>query len=341
MIMNRARRPQRQQGHEHWTLQHLRPWLSLPIWSAEQAAALISGMDPDRQSTGTLEMLDGESFSLPPTVAEQGWEFILTVNKIKNDFLRIANAHEKVRACPISPTEWLALAEKVGMTPDWLTFAKDNDLLPIAAKVEPANPCDVFRAMENLTPEEVSITFVGDKNELGICINDMLEISARNQTKLVALAEFKLLNRTKKILNKQGVMLLGMAQSKRVQLCNNAKSSIMKRLRKIFKEYFGVKLDPFEHYRKSVGWIPRFKITDKRGAADERAKREAENYRTESLEQGEERGIQHTDTSETYQSSAEEYPFDKEKTDKNHSYSNRKEKVINEWLDKNDPKAKV
>ncbi len=341
MVMNSARRPQRQQGHEHWTLKHLRPWLSLSTWSAEEAAALISGMDPHRQSTGTLEMLDGESFSFPPTVTEQGWEFVQTVNTIKNNFLRIANAHEKVRACPISPMEWLALAEEQGMTPDWLTLAKNNGLLPNAAKVEPANPCDVFRAMKNLTPEEVSITFVGDKGEFGIGINDMLEISARKQTKFVALAEFQLVNRTKKILTKQGTMLLGMAQNRRVQLCNNAKSSIMKRLRKIFREYFGIASDPFATYRKGAGWEPLFMISDKRGAADERAKREAEQYRTESLEQREERGIQLADTDETDQSSAEEYTYDKEKPDKNHSYSNREKKATNEWLDKNYPKAKV
>ena len=63
------------------------------------------------------------------------------------------------------------------------------------------------------------------------------------------------------------------------------------RLRKVFQAHLGIKSDPFEKFRKGAGWVPLFKVFDKRGAADERAKREGE-FRTESLDQRNERGRQ-------------------------------------------------
>jgi hypothetical protein len=74
-----------------------------------------------------------------------------------------------------------------------------------------------------------------------------------------------------------------------------ANAAKMKRLRDVFGAHLGICADPFEPYRKGAGWVPRFKIMDKRGAADERAKREAER-RTDSYEQLNERGDRFADT---------------------------------------------
>ena len=144
-------------------------------------------------------------------------------------------------------------------------------------------PCAAFCALPNLTADELSIAFVGDKSDSGLGANNLLEISARRLTKRVPLAALNLVNRVQGTLNGEGAVLLGMA-STRSPLRNEANSQKIKRLRKIFRENFGITSDPFERYRNGVGWVPLFKIVDRRGAADERAKREAER-RTESYEQ--------------------------------------------------------
>ena len=68
----------------------------------------------------------------------------------------------------------------------------------------------------------------------------------------------------------------------------------MKRLREVFAVHLGIRGDPFEPYRKSAGWVPRFKIVDRRGAADDRAKHDVER-RTDSYDQLKERGAQFSD----------------------------------------------
>jgi hypothetical protein len=155
---------------------------------------------------------------------------------------------------------------------------------------------DVFRSMVKLTADEVSIAFVGDKTESGMGANNMLEISARGKTSRVALAALDLVDRRRGELNRQGVILLGMAQKNKLTRTDPIAAN-MTRLRKVFHEHLGISDDPFYHYQKSAGWEPRFKIDDKRGVADERALREAE-HRTDSLEELTERGTQFRDTSE-------------------------------------------
>lgn len=186
-----------------------------------------------------------------------------------------------------------------------------------------ANKCGVFLAMENLTADEISIAFVGDKTDAGLGANNMLEISARKETRRVPLAALDLVDRRRGTPNSQGGILLGMVQMRKLFRTEaNAKS--VSRLRKIFYKHLGIKDDPFENYRASAGWEPRFKITDNRGAADERAKQEAER-RTSSLEQLHEQGVQFAGTS-TLDSSFDSSDCDESEND-----------PAAEWLRDNDP----
>ena len=164
----------------------------------------------------------------------------------------------------------------------------------------PENPCDVFLAMKKLTADEVSITFVGDESEYGIGTNNLLEISARGVTKSVALAAIGLIDLHSRSLNEQCATLLGMSQKMNLpsSVANRKKIS---RLRDVFRNHLGISDDPFDPYRKGAGWVPRFKIFDKRGAADKRAKREAER-RTVSYEHLMETGEKIDDTNQTHQS---------------------------------------
>lgn len=192
-----------------------------------------------------------------------------------------------------------------------------------AAQGISGNPCDVFLAMKKLTADEVSITFVGDKTEYGIGTNNLLEISARGETKSVALATIGLIDLHSRSLNEQCATLLGMAQKMNMpsSVANKKKIS---RLREVFRRHLGVSDDPFDPYRKGAGWVPRFKIFDKRGTADKRALREA-GRNTVSLEELTERGTQFGDTNQTHQS------FSSENDPENDAAA--------DWLKDNDPDA--
>ena len=192
-----------------------------------------------------------------------------------------------------------------------------------AAQGTSGNPCDVFLAMKKLTADEVSITFVGDKTEYGIGTNNLLEISARGETKSVALAAIGLIDLHSRSLNEQCATLLGMAQKMKLpsSVANKKKIS---RLRDVFRNHLGISDDPFEPYRKSAGWVPRFQIFDKRGAADKRALREARRTAV-SFEELTERGTQFGDTNQTHES------FDSENDTENDAAA--------DWLKDNDPDA--
>lgn len=158
------------------------------------------------------------------------------------------------------------------------------------------NRCKVFRAMEKLTADEVSMTFVGDKNESGMG-NNMLEISARGVTRRVPLAELDLVDRRNSHLNRQGVILLGMAQNKKLSR-NQANIKKISRLREIFFAHLGISNDPFMAYREGTGWEPLFNIKDLRGAADDRARKEGER-KSISLDELTGSGHQFSDTNES------------------------------------------
>jgi hypothetical protein len=190
---------------------------------------------------------------------------------------------------------------------------------PVPAEVNSAHPCDVFRAMEKLTADELSITFVGEKGESGLAASNMLEVRARDVTRRLSLAELDLADRRGGIANHQAAILLAMAE-KRYPKRAKQNAQKMTRLRKVLREKFGIKDDPFETYREGSGWVPRFTIVDKRGAADERARRDAER-RTVSYDEMTERD--------------ESTPGD---TAGAYSYQ-RENDAADKWLEDNDPDA--
>ena len=192
-----------------------------------------------------------------------------------------------------------------------------------ADQVTSGNPCEVFLTMKKLTADEVSITFVGDKTEYGIGTNSLLEISARGEAKSVALGAIGLINLHSRSLNKQCATLLGMAQRRNLPN-SGANKKIISRLREVFRKHLGISDDPFDPYSKGAGWAPRFKIFDKRGAADKRALREARRA-TVSFEELAERGTQFGDTNQTQAS------FDSENDTENDAAA--------DWLKDNDHDA--
>jgi hypothetical protein len=173
-----------------------------------------------------------------------------------------------------------------------------------------------FRVMKNLIAEEVTIAFVGERFEAGFGANNMLQITARGTSIRVALAAIDLVDRRRGTLNSQGAILLSMIQGLKL---NSSSANVAKiaRLRVVFKKHLGID-NPFYIYRQSAGWEPRFKIEDKRGAADDRARDDAER-RTVSLEQLSERGIQLESGNPNYES------------------LDRESDAVDEWLKNNDP----
>lgn len=143
-------------------------------------------------------------------------------------------------------------------------------------------PGEVFRGMKNLSATELTMIFVGDKDEHGLGANNVLNISARGETRCIALSAIDLVDRRHGRLNKPCGILIGMAQG-RVIKHTESKARLISRLREIFRKFFGINSDPFSSYQKSTGWKPHFKIIDNRGAADRRAREKAERY-TDSFE---------------------------------------------------------
>lgn len=164
--------------------------------------------------------------------------------------------------------------------------------------------CSIFRAMPKLLPHEVRITFAGDKLEGGLGANNVLEISARNTTRRVPLAELELINRRKGEPNRQCGLLLGMALKKKISRAGENTKGIS-RLRSTLRTNLGIEGDPFATYNKDVGWEPLFALYDNRGDADERARLAAER-RTSSYEELLERGAQFADVGQSEENFADE-----------------------------------
>ena len=183
-------------------------------------------------------------------------------------------------------------------------------------------PNAIFLGMENLSASELTIAFVGDRGESGLGANNMLEISARGETRRIALAGLNLVDRRRGYLNSQGAILLGMAHKKTLTRTDQTARK-MSRLRDVFRVHLGINKDPFEAYRKGRGWVPHFRISDKRGAADERAQREAER-RTDSYEALIERGNPFAASGQS------EHPFNDDDDD-----------AASAWLRENDPDARA
>lgn len=151
--------------------------------------------------------------------------------------------------------------------------------------------CAVFRIMENLRPSEIAITLVGDTYESGLAGNNMLEISAREVTRRIAVAEFGLVDRRTGALNQHAAVLVGFAHGAKISRTKESHAATMKRLRAEFRNRLGLEADPFTQHSQENGWQPLFSIVDLRGRADDRAKEKAER-RTVSLDQMQEHGRQ-------------------------------------------------
>ena len=151
-----------------------------------------------------------------------------------------------------------------------------------------SRPCETFREMPNLRADELTIVFVGEKADSGLGANNMVEISARKTTRRFSLAELDLADRRTGGPNSQAMILLGMATGRRLSSSQPNVAKI-KRLRDALRLRLGLSGNPFQAYRSTEGWVPLFAVSDKRGAADARAKLDAER-RTESFEEREERG---------------------------------------------------
>jgi hypothetical protein len=209
-----------------------------------------------------------------------------------------------INLSPIPP-ELVALARKPTDVPEQTDApAPSENVAPKmggAGHTETASPtCKVFRDLPDLNARELSIEFVaGDSGTA------LLEISARKKTKRVALAELDLFDRRNGEMNEQAVILLGMAQKRRIQMADEKTARRISRLRTAIKLHLGIIDDPIANFRKGVGYEPRFRVTDKRDAADQRAKREAERKMV-SLDELSENGVQVSDAAQS------DYPFEDE-----------------------------
>lgn len=155
--------------------------------------------------------------------------------------------------------------------------AQSSSPVPVSGKQS-----EVFLKMKNLTSDELRILFVGDKADFGLALYNMLEISARNETRRFSPSELDLVDGRSGSMNSQCVLLLTMAQKLSVSYRHTTAKKISI-LRKIIRKNFGIQDDPFERTHTS-GWLPRFQIEDARGLADERAKQKGR-MRTISIDQ--------------------------------------------------------
>jgi hypothetical protein len=139
--------------------------------------------------------------------------------------------------------------------------ASSNELPAQAAPNE--HPLKDFQAMLDLQPEELRLSFVsGDR------------LKAREETKYAPLGSLGLIDSRNGNPTRGQAILIGFATGK--PLPNTpANAKAISRLREFFKAHLGVTVDPFVS-RGTVTWEPRFDIEDKRKAADERARKEAQ-----------------------------------------------------------------
>ena len=255
-------------------------WLSALDVEPEHAAMVLSRLNPERPADcedPASIYVDGDESS------PHRYRLLL------REFEKEASTSPKPRTL----MEWRTIAQQHNLRyHSWIDDYADAMGAP-AGKVEAvpvispsggtSESLAEFRSMDKLTADELTITFVGDKFEGSSVVgtNNFLRITARKTRKNIALSSLNLVNMQSGGLNGQGVTLLGMTRKSR-PMPSLANAQKISRLRTILKECLGVKGDPFDP--KSAGWVPRFKIEDKRGEADERAKRDSLKYKTDSHE---------------------------------------------------------
>lgn len=216
-------------------------------------------------------------------------------NDLRKGFERMLNLKAAAAGCGVlNQARWAR--EEVGVAIDEYVYMKSRSTNEISLEVSlpsvhaqiakhpsecqptPSDSLQVFRGMESLSFNEISVVFVGDQSEYGLGSNNLIEISARNEVRRVALSELNLVDRRTGALNTQAAILVGMAH-KQNPSSGSTNSQKISRLRKKLRTPLGIEGDPFHPVGKNgTGkrtWIPRFSIADKRGAADRRARDEA------------------------------------------------------------------
>lgn len=313
---------------QDWDESGLGTYLLYDFWSPDDGLCILAGFDFLAHQHGTAGQLDWTRTLSPVTF--QGFcnsedqsesEELLSIMQVELIHLRMiwANSRRDTEAEVYPPAFFIEWALSKSFTPDWLDWAistgryvpkqeltetASTDLDKVRVCTPPELPIDApngqrriggnssstFLEMKGLNASELALAFVGDKAESGLGSNNMLEVSARGQKRRIALAALDLVDKRKGTPNGECGVLLGLTQGYKPKK-SSANTQKIKRLRRVFLYYFGIDRDPFEPYMAATGWVPLFKIEDRRGLADERAKREAEK-RVVSLEQLAEQGIQ-------------------------------------------------
>lgn len=256
-------------------------WIKRDLWQLHEAVTLVLEiepieMTPDRygQSLITEKIDDGAAVAKWKELYGHSKDAI-TIGLFKAYSPRAINWWG---CCLVDPRGYLAWAYGRGES---LPAPMLEYLSPSGHVV--ANP---FKDMK-LTADEIGIRLLE---------NDLLEVSARGVKKRVGMQQIGLINLRTGKLNRQGGVLIGMANRKKIPA---SEPKTVSRLRKALTDYFGIKDDPFD--KTGRGWEPRFTLEDARNAADSRAKQD---------------GIRRTSSyNDNIGLSSEEYSFDKENDD--------------------------
>ena len=100
-------------------------------------------------------------------------------------------------------------------------------------------------------------------------------------------AEVGLLNRTTQQPNQLALILIGLSTGKKYPpsgAVEGKHKTAMCRLGKSLRKLTGIEKDPFTEFNKTDGWKPRFKLTDSRKDADDRAKKASKHLHEEYIE---------------------------------------------------------
>lgn len=313
---------------QEWDQSNLGTYLFYDFWSPDDGLCVLAGFDFSANRLGILCDLEWTDTLAPGTfqghccdVDEK--EAASLLYSMQNELIQLRmiwdNTIRDAEAEVYPPAFFIEWALSKNFTPDWLNWAigtgryiskhalgetesPNSDKARIATPQELSidapkgerctggNSTLAFQEMKGLNASELALAFVGDKAESGLGANNMLEISARGQKRRIALAALDLVDKRKGTPNGECGVLLGLTQGLKLKK-SSANTQKVKRLRHVFLHHFGIIKDPFEPYMAATGWVPLFKIEDRRGLADERAKKEA-GERMVSLEQLAEQGIQ-------------------------------------------------
>lgn len=317
---------------QDWDQSGLGTYLLYDFWSPDDGLCILAGFDFSSHRHGTPYQLDWTSTLSPGTFQghcrqEDENEVAILLDRMQNDLIHLSmiwtSSKRDTEAEVYPPAFFIEWALAKNFSPDWLDWAIGtghfipkqtlgeiaSDVNMVRLTTPPEIPINEskgerctggnsileFKEMTNLTAGELELAFVGDKGESGLGANNMLEVSARGKTRRIALAALDLVDKRNGSPNGECGVLLGLTEGLKI-IKTGANTQKLKRLRHVFLHHFGIFKDPFEPYMATTGWVPLFKIEDRRGLADVRAKKEAEE-RMVSLDQLHEQGIQQRERS--------------------------------------------